>query len=272
MNPIAFPQKLCALRPYGPSFLGESSQSKNKSHSPHPPIRKRLYSEDFNTILMDNSTRQVEEEGVPVDPFVGKGTSHLNLGQSQIFSEEINISTQKGNFLRESRDFCNEMEPFTRDPMNFETRLHPLTEESPFEEDSAPSLPLDLSKTDFKRKNHFEEIFNSGKKDKEERLLGKREEFDNQKTLSMSPIVNDKRMQEALKMALKVQENSSYMFKSKRVNSTQNPLLAKDFSNKSKFEIPKLEEDKKRSQESHSKVQRRDSKVPLEKRGSNFNG
>ena len=53
MDPVTYPPKLCPLRPYGPTFLGETCNHRNKSHSPQPPIRKRLYSEDFNSILLD---------------------------------------------------------------------------------------------------------------------------------------------------------------------------------------------------------------------------
>lgn len=224
MDPTPFSQKLCALRDNGPSFLGECNRPRNNSHSPQPPIRKRLYSEDINSIL-----QEAPASGVPV--FERRKTYHVGESQVQgdsahhvfeepkIFLEELGHQRPKQKMFGENLEKLEEVNRSIGDIMDFDRNLRHLQEESENEESADISfLHEELGKQNDKQINHFEVIFDSGVKNKRERgFLGKRDEFDNLKSSCKGGIKKIGGQSER-RNHLKVEEHIAYVFKSTKVN------------------------------------------------------
>jgi hypothetical protein len=234
MDPVTYPTKLCPLRPYGPTFLGETSTQRNKSHSPQPPIRKRLYSEDINSILMDVEINgKKSSKSKQISPVVVETFPERNEEQN-VFSDEIINSDCKLGFFPEQ-----EMEEI---PI-FEQNLLPLREESQFEE-RMDLISEEMTKED-KPKHHFTDIFDSGRKE----ILGKRAFMDME---SKREKIRSK--DRGKKKNLKLEENTTYLFNSKEVTKKRKKEI---------FGTPKQME---------KKIVKRESKVFTERRGSQVQG
>lgn len=228
MESTPLSQKLCALRSHGPSFLGETGGTQNQSYSPQPPIRKRLYSEDFNFILMDGQS-QPQTLGEK-----RRHTTHLNTLELQTMQEA------SGPILNDMKTFGDDtgfprsrVRPFLEveadeevnrsfgEMMTFDRGLEQLQEESQHEDHPMVFLPEDLNKQEDKQKNHFEVIFDAGTKEKTQlgtQTLGKRSnfEFSKMQASTLVPRGTNRPSEWGKLTHLKVEENSAYVFNPKR--------------------------------------------------------
>lgn len=263
MDPVTYPPKLCPLRSFGPTFLGETSNPRNKSHSPQPPIRKRLYSEDFNSILLDVEINQKKFREKPkpmlLTPQIEPFCDQIELNEdAQVFSDVVINTEAKMGFFPDQ-----EVEGERDEVQIFERGLLPLREESQFEEEELDMMSVEIAKED-KHKQHFRDIFDSGRKE----ILGKRAFMETGRGLG-------KRDQKGKKMKIKdleykknlnLEENSTYCFNSKS-GISQRQVVAKD----DRFRSPKHLIEKKKK-EHVMPAPKRDSRVSSEKRGSHVQG
>jgi len=264
MDPVTYPQKLCPLRSFGPTFLGETSNPRNKSHSPQPPIRKRLYSEDFNSILLDVEINQKKFKEKPksmlltpqIEPFGDRSEPNED---AQVFSDVvINTESKMGFFPDE------EVEIEREERHIFERGLLPLREESQFEEEELDMMSVEMGKED-KQKQHFRDIFDSGRKE----ILGKRAFMETGPRLGKKDQKGRKMKMKDLeyKKNLNLEENSTYCFNSKKGISKGQEVVQDD-----RFRSPKQLIEKKKKKEHVMQAPKRDSRVMTEKRGSHVQG
>jgi hypothetical protein len=279
MDPTPFSQKLCALRDNGPSFLGEANRVRNNSHSPQPPIRKRLYSEDFNTILQEVPTQKLAlaerrktcnfpEPQQMVEPV------HQVFEDPKVFLEELpNVRTKRMMFS----DHVEKLDDVNRsygEMTDFDRDIGHLREESQDEEDGGiPFLHQDLGKQEDKQKDHFEGIFDSGRKDKVEGgFLGKRDAFELE-GISGKNSAKKMGMVWERRSRLKVEENTAYVFKSQKMKLSVGPMQQ---SSREK-ETKKKEQSKVRSKGSRRSLngasqKKRESTMTLERKALQMQG
>ena len=213
MEPLSFPQKLCALKTCVPSFIIENSRTRNKSHSPQPPMRKRLYSEDFTFNLLDPAVKKnlnIQEEsvrGVKPDLMISHDFDNPIIEETRVFPEDLGSAGEKGLFKDEIDSVQRNSSVFD---LGLTTQDNDLTEEMV---DYLPVIP------DSKVKDYFTDIFDNDKKTHPfNPSLGKRgftsvtNHFEDRLGKSQS-----KGHFHLRKRNLKVQENSTYLFKPKKV-------------------------------------------------------
>ena len=302
MEPVTYPQKLCPLRSFGPNLLGETPANRNKSHSPQPPIRKRLYSEDYNTILLDAETRREESRDkskslliVPqmIDSFIERDPQDIPNEETQVFSEEVFGNNSKAGFFPDNEEQNEDVDRSAGEILTFERNLLPLQDETQFDDEGMGFIG-DTSK-EYDQKNHFNDIFDSERK--EVSLLGKRGYLDRSGSTSNQFKVpfgfkgkNSKKLSSS-KTNLRLQENSAYVFNPKQNQKKSIHPMRKE-GNGMKFGTPKqtkLKINNNRNRNGHSKVnnkkklsrkvippnsgsQKRDSVISNERRGSHFQG
>ena len=155
MNPVSHSQQLCPLRPFGPSFLSENPPTRNRSHSPQPPLRKRLYSEDFNSFLLDADARADRERSRIVIPDETRQISTDKLVPELV--EESFINCQKSRPFFELHEQIEENEQIGEESV-FGGMVQLREESEP--EGIMPFLSRAAGK-DEKHKHHFQEIFDS---------------------------------------------------------------------------------------------------------------
>jgi len=218
MESLSFPQKLCALKSCVPSFIVENPRTRNKSHSPQPPMRKRLYSEDFTFNLLDTTVKKEMnlQRETPRDlrPDGGGPLDFENpiLEEARVFPENIDSAGEKTAL------FKDDMDSLPRNSSVFDLGMTALQEEGSLQE-QGEFLPEQEGKTDFKVKDYFTDIFDSQKKLPLDSILGK-PNLPGSKFGDPLPKFLGKRPSDSGKRNLKVQEYSTYLFKSKRVKST----------------------------------------------------
>lgn len=260
MDPFSHAQQLCPLRPFGPSFLSENPPTRNRSHSPQPPARKRLYSEDFNCFLLESDARErPRPSGDLRDAFGDRARAEATRSDSR-FALESHELRPKALPLFASYDQVEELLP---EPPNFnaaDAMRDEWEQEKPFS-----CLSLEAGR-DEKPKAHFQEIFDAHTKDNA--LLGKREfplrsPKANPKTSSGKSGVAREGGNAGGKLQknLKVEEHSKYLFKPKRGKKATGAGKA--------FAAPKQ---KRRGSKGEASAGRREARGGGEKRGLQMHG
>lgn len=251
MDPVTHSQQLCPLRSYAPNFLGENPTTCNRSHSPQPPPRKRLYSEDFNSFLMDADCRpDARDRARPAATLDAREPFEKSLNESvrpeSRFPEDAFAQPHK------SEVFFGQEDPDDSERIGDGGTFGTARDDFAFE-GIGSYLGAELARDD-KHKHHFQEIFDAG--DKNSVLLGKRD-FPS-KGSRTGPRFGEQ-LREGCAQELKVEENSAYVFKRKRIKADPPPKTTGDFAS------PKQTQSKRRPA-------RLDSAPKAETRGSALHG
>ena len=226
MNSLTVPEKLCPLKTCEPNFHIEGSRNRNKSHSPQPPMRKRLYSEDFNFILLDSESKkdiiQSKEITNNIKSDIGIDLEYPIMEESRVFPEEIRSICEKNTLFKEHVEIGDNIDNFEDNSSMFELGPVPLQEENVYIDENLEYLVDEDNKQDFKLKSHFMDIFNPEKKETEnsfDSMIGKRN-YTNTNDKSIIQRNNSFLKSKNQTLKLQHQEYSTYFLKSKRIKSS----------------------------------------------------
>lgn len=216
MDSVTHSQQLCPLRSYAPNFLSENPPTRNRSYSPQPPPRKRLYSDDFNNFLMDVDSRPDPRDRFR-QPFTLEPRDPYEKGLGEPMPTETRFPDDAFVQAQKSQAFFGQEEPEEPEQIG-ETGAFGNTAEEFVLEGILLYSGGEPGKDD-RHKHHFQEIFDAN--DREAVLLGKRE-F-GEKTRRAKAHATEPRREKQTR-ELKVEEHSAYVFQPKRVKSGQSPV------------------------------------------------